>query len=581
MILRSGLVLVLFSVLIKSNSFFFPYIVPRTTYLQLIVELLGLAAIILIVLYPAYRPKWTLLSSALAAFFLAGLISVIFSADFSKSMFGTIERAFGFFNILHYGILFFVATVALRTQKQWNIFFAISIAISLYTTIDLLDSFIATNHVPPTAAGNPTFLSAYLIFHIFFSAFLFAQTKNKYFKFLLGAILAVQILAVIASGVRGAFVGLSSAVLFLAVYSIWKHAKTRAVVSGILIIIILSYGFIFVNRFEPAVSTNPVLQRITNFSSEDETIKARFAMWKIATEGIKERPIIGWGRENYSLVFNLYFDKSFEDAKVSEAWEDRTHNIFIDELINGGIIELLAYLFLLAVIFAYVRKNPLSIALLIAYTVQNLFGVDTLNSYFPFFLFLAMLNAKDCYANREDIQIAFKKPGLGGFALLLAVLLIAGGGIFFSIESARGNAKIYQSLVDMSRNDYSAFQKSYEQGEKILKPFPYIEAESITLFSSLVSRQAADFSKIANYPAYITQLVTSMDRAYARNKAEHRFALSFIGLLLNNAILDKTYIDKAENILSELLTVSPDRKVYTATASATKQIREYLGQKKE
>ena len=127
---------------------------------------------------------------------------------------------------------------------------------------------------------------------------------------------------------------------------------------GILIIIILSYGFVFVNRFEPAVSSNPILQRITNFSFEDETIKSRFAMWRIALEGIKERPITGWGRENYSLVFNLYFNQSFSDAKVAEIWEDRTHNVFIDELINGGIIELLAYLSLLTVIFVYVRKNP-------------------------------------------------------------------------------------------------------------------------------------------------------------------------------------------------------------------------------
>ena len=72
-----------------------------------------------------------------------------------------------------------------------------------------------------------------------------------------------------------------------------------------------------------------------------------------------------------------------------------------------------------------------------------------------------------------------------------------------------------------------------------------------------------------------------MDRAYARSKAEHRFALSFIGLLLNNAILDKTYIDKAENILRELIAVAPDRRVYTATVLSAKQIRAFLEQGKK
>ncbi|MBI4995198.1 O-antigen ligase family protein [Candidatus Peregrinibacteria bacterium] len=577
-ILRTGLVLILFSVLVKHTGFFFPYIVPRTTYLQLIAEFLGGAAAIFIVLYPSYRPKWTFLSSALAAFFLAGLISVIFSADPSKSMFGTMERSFGFFNILHYGILFFVATVALRTQRQWNIFLAISIAISVYGAINLLNPVLLAKQVPSTVAGNPTFLSAYLIFHICFAAFLFIQTKDKYLKILLGIIIAIQASAILASNVRGGFVGLSAAVLFLMLYSIWKHKQTRTLFGGILIIIILSYGFIFINRDNPAINANPILQRITNFSLEDETIEARFAMWKIALQGIKERPIAGWGRENYSLVFNLYFDPVFDAAKVAEAWEDRTHNVFLDELINGGAIELLAYLFLLTVIFVYVRKNPLFIALLIAYTVQNLFGVDTLNSYMPFFLFLGLLNAKDCYDRHEEIPVVFsyKKPELKIFASVFAAFLIMGGGMFFSAQSARGNAMIYQALKDMAGNNYSAFQKSYEKGREILKPFPYIEAEALTLFSSLIARQAADFSKIDSYPAYITQLTTDMDRAYARNNLEHRVALNFVGLLLNNAVLDKIYLDKADNILRELIIASPDRKIYTATASSSKQIRAYL-----
>lgn len=578
-ILHSGLVLILFSVLIKNESVFFPYIVPRTTYLQFITELIFFISVLFIVLYPAYRPKWTFFSSALSAFFAAGLISVVFSADPSKSMFGTMERAFGFFNILHYGMIFFIATVALRTQKQWNVFLAASILISLYAAIDLLSSFMSTGRVPPTVAGNPTFLSAYLIFHIFFSAFLFTQIKNKYLKIFLGIILAVQILAVIASGVRGGFVGLSLSALFLAVYSIIKHQKTRTVTAGILITLILLYGYIFINRFEPQINTNPILQRITNFSSEDETIKARFAMWRIAWRGILDRPITGWGRENYSLVFNKYFDQSFEEAHVSELWEDRTHNIVFDELINGGILEFLAYAFLLGITFAYVRKNPLFMALLIAYTAQNFFGVDTLNSYLPFFLFIGMLNAKSSLDRSGEISnFEYKKPDLKSVAFIFAAFLIAASGIFFNIESARGNAKIYKSLLAMARSDYPAFQKSYAEGKNILRFFPYIESESLTLFASLVSRQSADFSRIANYPDYIAQLTTDLDRAYLRNKLEHRVGLNFVGLLLNNAILDKTYIDKAEEILRELMKTSPDRRVFMDTMLSTKQIRAYLEQ---
>lgn len=299
-------------------------------------------------------------------------------------------------------------------------------------------------------------------------------------------------------------------------------------------------------------------------------------------KGILDKPITGWGRENYSLVFNKYFDQSFEEAKVSEAWEDRTHNIIFDELINGGILELFAYLFLLGIMFAYVQKNPLFMALLIAYTVQNFFGVDTLNSYLPFFLFLSMLNAKASLDKSfETADFSYKKPDLKNFAYIFTAFLIAAAGIFLSFESAAGNAKIYKSLINMSQNNYSAFQKSYEEGKNILNPFPYIKAEAITLFSSFVARQASDFSKIANYPEYIAQLTTDMDWAYSRNKLEHRFALNFAGLLLNNAILDKTYLDKAENILRELMESAPNRRLYMNTALQAKQIRAYLENSKK
>ena len=55
----------------------------------------------------------------------------------------------------------------------------------------------------------------------------------------------------------------------------------------------------------------------------------------MAFEGVKERPILGWGQSNYNYVFNKYYRPELLEG---EAWFDRVHNIVMDWLIAGGII---------------------------------------------------------------------------------------------------------------------------------------------------------------------------------------------------------------------------------------------------
>lgn len=571
-ILRGGLVLVLFSVLVRSYDFFFPYIVPRTVYFQVIVALLLVVAVLLVSLYPVYRPKWTLVHTAIAVWFAAVALSTVFSADPSKSLFGTLERAFGFFNILHYGILLFVTTVALRANRQWNTFLAASVAISIYAAINLIGPVLLAGYVPETIAGNPTFISAYLIFNIFFALYLFTQTDNKKLKILLGFIATMQVAAVLLSNVRGAFVGLSAAGFFMIIYAMWRYKNIRLLLAGGLVIIFLIYGLLFINRGNPFLDKSFIVRRITNFSLNEETIKARFAMWKIALSGIKERPLLGWGRENYSLVFNMHFDPSFDAAGVGEAWEDRAHNVFFDELVNSGIVGLLAYLFVLIAIFISVRSRPLFIALLIAYTGQNLTGVDTLNSYLPFFLYMGLLDSKS-WRLSEDYHTVYKPPRFKAVTAVILSILIAITSIFFTVQFARGNVAIHNALNNLAINNYTTFQKDYDKGKKILKSFPYIEAEAIVLLSSVVNQATESFAKIDSYKNYLDQIIPDLQRITSRNEMEHRFSMMFVYLLINNAPIDQSYLNKADGILKKMVGTSTNRKLYINAVLVSERVR--------
>jgi tetratricopeptide (TPR) repeat protein len=123
-------------------------------------------------------------------------------------------------------------------------------------------------------------------------------------------------------------------------------------------------------------------------------------------EGVKERPILGWGQDNFSYVFAKYYDPKMY---AQEQWFDRTHNVFFDWLIAGGLLGLLSYLGLFfALIYVLWRKTVLHTdnivfdvleksvisGLLVAYFVHNVFIFDNLASYILFFILLAYIHQR-------------------------------------------------------------------------------------------------------------------------------------------------------------------------------------------
>jgi O-antigen ligase len=116
----------------------------------------------------------------------------------------------------------------------------------------------------------------------------------------------------------------------------------------------------------------------------------------MAWQGVKERPILGWGQENYSIVYGKY-----SDARVPtfDAWSDRVHNIIFDQLIAGGFMGLFAYLSIFATVLRMLwQRNTFSLSeqallsgLFAAYFFQNLFFYDTTASYILFGTVLAYI----------------------------------------------------------------------------------------------------------------------------------------------------------------------------------------------
>jgi O-antigen ligase len=214
---------------------------------------------------------------------------------------------------------------------------------------------------------------------------------------------------------RGAMLGLIGGVFLSALIIAIKEKNDRSMrnsaISIIIATIVLIAGFISIRETD-FVKNNATLKRFADISWSETKTQARQIVWPIAIEGVKERPLLGWGQEGFNYIFAKHYNP---EMWKYESWFDRAHNVFIDWLVAGGILGLLSYvsLYVIAVIIILRRifkesatEGALLIGLVAGYAFQNIFIFDNLGSYILFFSFLGFLHFED--QNRSTLPVTAK-----------------------------------------------------------------------------------------------------------------------------------------------------------------------------
>jgi O-antigen ligase/thioredoxin-like negative regulator of GroEL len=201
---------------------------------------------------------------------------------------------------------------------------------------------------------------------------------------------------------RGTILGLIGGILLaLFLYAILakKEPKTSRYISGGVIVAIILVGIIFwTNRQSSFVQNSPVLNRLATISISDVKTQARGYIWPMAISGAMERPLLGWGQENFNYIFNANYEPKMY---AQEQWFDRAHSVFLDWLVAAGIIGFVAYLSLYVLLLMKIWKSGLTIAekstltgLVVGYAIHNVFVFDNIASYIMFFAILAFADSQ-------------------------------------------------------------------------------------------------------------------------------------------------------------------------------------------
>lgn len=411
-VVLAGIFAVPFIPLIVSSSMYFPFITGKNFAFRVIVGVIFGLWLYLAYKEPTYRPKKSWLLYSAAAYLGVMILATAFGVNSVRSFWSNFERMEGLVTYLHLFAYFLVISTVLNSKKLWfwflNTSVLASVIISIYGFVQLAGK--AAIHQSGTrldaTLGNSAYLAVYILFHIFLLAYLcvVAQRENNRFLKYLYAILGVaEAVILYFTATRGAILGLLGGVGLIVLLLAWRgRGSVRKWSLGAVAVMIVLVGLFIGIKDTAFVKESPVLSRFGEISLSSGTSMSRLLIWNMSWQGFKERPILGWGPENYGVVFAKFYDPKMWGQ---EPWFDRSHNVFFDNLINGGLLGLVAYLALFGFTLYYIWRRKegdesndllgksILTGLLAGYFFQNIFVFDNLVSSILFYSVIGYVQA--------------------------------------------------------------------------------------------------------------------------------------------------------------------------------------------
>ena len=421
--------MILLTPFIFYTDLYFPFITAKAYYFRVLVEIGFFAWLGLAVLNPAYRPKKSFLLGALGIFMVVVLVANIQGANPAYSFWSNYERMEGYITFLHLAAFFFVVTGVMQTKRLWEYFLNTAVAVGVaqvgwaaLQVSGVLAVGMSADRIDGTL-GNATYLAIYMVFTFFIALLLLVRHEgSRMVKYWYAAAMALSTLGVFWTATRGSLLGLlGGVVLSVVLMSIFdrKRKVLRNATIGVFVFIFV-FGILVTGFKESALVQNVnALKRIASISLTETTTVARFYNWNTAWQGVKERPLLGYGLGNYGPVFDKYYNPKMWNQ---EQWFDRVHNIVFDWLIAAGFLGLLSYASLFVALMYYIwrkagpftnHERAVLTGLIAAYCFHNLFVFDNLVSYIYFFIILAYVHtrvAKPCAGLEKQMSLSNATP---------------------------------------------------------------------------------------------------------------------------------------------------------------------------
>jgi O-antigen ligase len=567
-IINTSFYLLLLSPLVIIPSLFYPFTVAKSFCFMALTELIFFTWLFLSIFISKYRPKKNILLISFGIFLIILILSTIFGVDPSRSFWSNFRRMGGLLMWLHLFALFVSITSVFKKENLLNFIF-FSIAGATIGALSFWMDKIGMSGLPDAKSGsfigNSSFLATYLLFNLYFAIYaLFALKEKKEFRFLffdkskdLCQALAVtglmvMLLTLLFSTGRAAIVSFFGGLILLCIMRLAFQAKRkrRRIFGKIaLTFFVISFLIIISLLFIP----NSIVQQ--KFSQMGG--RARPIVWKEAWSAFLEKPILGWGLENFVISSNKSFDSSL---LLGEYQFDRAHNIIFDNLIDAGILGLIGYFSVLGSCFyllwkSYYEKitsfwaSSIPAVLIIIYFIKNLSVFDMPSGYIVLiFLFIIISLTTSSVKTSHEVKINKKNHFILPVIFLLLIMLISC--LYFFIQKpALANIGIKNIL---SSSEYNKKAYKYAFCSSSMAKYQI----RICLADSMISKIKDEDYEISLEE--IQSLEQMLEKSIKSSPLDY-YSYLFLGQLYNihELTFGQSKFERAEEILEKAITLSP------------------------
>ena len=556
-----------FLALIFIEGFYFPFIISRTVYFRLLIQLgLSIYLLLLALNFNKYKPRFSLAFILVGILFLVNLIAALLGYDFYNSFWSNFERMEGLVSLIYLAVYLFLLQTFFKEKKDWLFYIRLiliySCLVSLYgltQKFNILPVFEAGIGRMTSTIGNAAFLAGYSLLAFGLSVYYYLNEPDKNYKYFALTASGLNLIVLLLTSTRGAILGLSLGIFVFIFFSvIFLAGKIRKLFLVILMIIIALGGGFFLFRSTLANSGIEFVNRLATISLADATVKNRLVVWRMALREFKFHPYLGVGMENFDVIYNKYYTPD-----ISENWFDRTHNVYLDQLVSGGLLGLAAYLAILFYLFYLLFKKrkddywqfAVLFSLLIAYGVHNFFVFDTLNTSFLYFFLIGLIGFADGVST-SNLEIKPQANNHLAFNRVFMALIIANIFVFYKLVylPLRINRAIYVGYYYVIADTF----RSYEN-------FKY--ALNYKLGSVEAAVQLNKMWEVIEAEPNINTAIKENYQALAREKLKfvsQNFPLDirtrmYLGQLILNGYRSQRELDEAEVLFKESISLSPTR----------------------
>jgi O-antigen ligase len=585
------------------SSFIFPFIVPKILLFRSLVALmLGGYLILLIINWKEYRPKFSIVNLVLAAFFASFVISTFTGVDPYHSFWDNHERMLGLFTIFHYVAFYFVCSSVFKTWRDWQtamrIFLIAGSVVMFIGVLQVGSPDLLLNQGSDRVAstlGNSIYVGGYGLFLSFMAILLIIREKTPYWRWLEIIMGVFALLGMFFSGTRGSMLGFAAGVgvALIGYMAVLKeYPRVRKIIGASLIFLMVLICILYLNRKTDFVKNLPTIGRTFNTSLSDVQASPRWIAWEIAIQSWKDRPLFGWGPNNYFYAFNQHYNPKSLEFGYGETWFDNAHNIIVNTLAVQGTVGIVIYLAMFfltsASLWVSYKKQRLNFhvviigtAFLVAHLIGNITVFENPTSYLYFMFWLAMINGMTTLPHlnplllkerkiddannklRENIK-PDKKVGYGGMSLigLFFVFVI----FLFNIQPSRANTMTLNVIRTLSSNPVLAVT---DMKNTLAFGSPHIDdirSDISRTVSQVISSSYQQLGKDRS-----NEILEIAYSAMKENLILHpldirnQLTISQLAGILATVNNNYSYLIEAENYLKDALSKSPKRQqvIYT------------------